>query len=78
MAVKAYILIETSVGNARRVASAIKEFPEVENVDVVTGPYDIIAVINADDMGAVADLVTDRIHGAGGVGRTITCVAVGA
>ena len=77
MAAKAFILIETSVGNSRRVAELIKGFPEVEDVDVVTGPYDLIAVVSAADMGAVAELVTGRIHSAGGVTRTTTCVAVG-
>ena len=77
MAAKAFILIETSVGNARRVADLLKGFPEVEAVDVVTGPYDLIAVVSADDMGAVAELVTGRIHSSGGVTRTTTCVAVG-
>jgi DNA-binding Lrp family transcriptional regulator len=77
MAAKAFILIETSVGNSRRVADMMKGIPEIEAVDVVTGPYDVIAIVNADDMGAVADLVTGKIHSAGGVTRTTTCVAVG-
>ncbi len=77
MAAKAFILIETSVGNSRRVADLMKGIPEIEAVDVVTGPYDVIAIVNAEDMGGVADLVTGRIHSAGGVTRTTTCVAVG-
>ncbi len=77
MAAKAFILIETSVGNARRVAEMMKGIPEIEAVDVVTGPFDVIAVVNAEDMAAVADLVTGKIHSAGGVTRTTTCVAVG-
>ena len=77
MAAKAFILIETSVGNARRVAEVMKGIPEIEAVDVVTGPFDVIAVVTAEDMAAVADLVTGKIHSAGGVTRTTTCVAVG-
>ncbi len=77
MTAKAFILIETSVGNSRRVADMMRGIPEIEAVDVVTGPYDVIAIVNADDMAAVADLVTGKIHSAGGVTRTTTCVAVG-
>ena len=77
MAAKAFILIETSVGNSRRVADMMKGLPEIEAVDVVTGPYDVIAIVTANDMAAVADLVTGKIHSAGGVTRTTTCVAVG-
>lgn len=77
MAARAFILIETSVGNTRRVAEMLKGFPGVEMVDVVTGPYDIIATVSTTDMSAVAELVTGKVHGTGGVVRTITCVAVG-
>ena len=77
MAAKAFILIETSVGNARKVADTMKGIPEIEAVDMVTGPFDVIVVVNADDLAAVADLVTGKIHSAGGVTRTTTCVAVG-
>ena len=78
MAARAFILIETSVGHSRRVEELVKGFSEVEAVDVVTGPYDLIAVVNAEDMGSIAELVTGRIHSAGGVVRTTTCVAVSA
>ena len=78
MAAKAFVLVETSVGNTRRVAELLKGYPGVQAVDVVTGPYDIIATIAGDDMSAIADLVTGQVHSIGGVVRTTTCVAVGA
>ena len=77
MAAKAFVLIETSVGNTSRVAGLLKGYPGVEAVDVVTGPYDIIATIAGNDMSSIADLVTGEVHGIGGVVRTTTCVAVG-
>ena len=45
MATKAYLLVETAVGKTRDVASALRGLEAVESVDVVTGPYDIIALI---------------------------------
>jgi hypothetical protein len=44
---------------------------------VITGTFDVIALIEAPDMGAMADLVTGRVQGIRGVLRTITCVAAG-
>ena len=70
MATKAYILIETSVGNSRDVASKLRSLRAVETVDTVTGPYDIIAIVEAVDLNAVGDLVTSQVH-------TITCLTVG-
>lgn len=77
MATKAYLLIETAVGKTRDVAGMLREIDGINIVDVVTGPYDIIAVIDGDDMAVVGNVVTERIHTVPGVVRTVTCVAVG-
>ena len=77
MATKAYLLVETAVGKTRDVATTLQRLEGIETVDVVTGPYDIIAMISADDMTVVGNLVTGHIHTVPGVVRTVTCVAVG-
>ena len=77
MATRAYLLVETAVGKTRDVANTLRELNGIETVDVVTGPYDIIAVISGDDMSVVGNLVTEGIHTVTGVVRTVTCVAVG-
>ena len=77
MATKAYILIETAVGKSRDVATSLKALGGVDVVDTVTGPYDIIAVVNAPDLNAIGDLVTSQIHTINGVRRTVTCLSIG-
>ena len=77
MATRAFILIETAVGKSRRVVEELRAISGVEKVDPVTGPYDIIAMVNAGDLNAVGDLVTSQIHTIGGIARTVTCLAVG-
>ena len=77
MATKANRRIETAVGKTRDVANTLSGLQGISSVDVVTGPYDIIAVITGDDMSVVGDLVTGHIHTVTGVVRTVTCVAVG-
>ena len=77
MATKAYLLVETAVGKTRDVAGTLRDLEGIETVDVVTGPYDIIAVISGADMSVVGNLVTEKIHIVQGVVRTVTCVAVG-
>ena len=78
MATRAYILIETAVGKSRQVTGELKALPGVERVDPVTGPYDIIAVVTGDDLNAVGDLVTSRIHTVKGIIRTVTCLSMSA
>ncbi len=77
MGTRAFVLIETAVGKTRDVAKALRDVESMESVDVVTGPYDVIAVIDAPDMNSIGDLVTGQLHTIGGVVRTVTCVAVG-
>ena len=77
MQTRAFILMETGVGKARQVAQTLRSMEGVKSVDVITGNYDIIALIEADDMAAMADMVTGRVQGIRGVLRTITCVTAG-
>lgn len=77
MATKAYLLVETAVGKTRDVANTLRGLEGIGSVDVVTGPYDIIAVIDGEDMSVVGNVVTEKIHTVAGVVRTVTCVAVG-
>ena len=62
---------------SRNVVASLKSFDKVVKVDVITGPFDVITLIEAADMAAVADLVTGQVQGLKGVVRTITCVAAG-
>jgi DNA-binding Lrp family transcriptional regulator len=77
VAARAFILIEIQAGRAKQVATELRAFEGVMSADVVTGKFDIIALIEATDMSAMADLVTGQVQGIRGVLRTITCVAAG-
>lgn len=77
MATKAFILIETEVGRAKQVAEALRDVSQVLAADVVTGTIDIIAIIEAPDVSAMAEIVTGQVQGIRGVQRTTTCVAAG-
>ncbi len=76
MAAKAFILIETEVGKNREVVAAIKQLGRIDSVDIVTGPYDIIAVVEAETLNDIGDLVTGKIHPIDGISRTVTCLAL--
>ena len=77
MSSKAFILIETAVGKTREVANTLRALGGMQSVDVVTGPYDVIAIVDSPDINIMGNLVTEKIHTIGGVVRTVTCVAVG-
>ena len=76
MAAKAFVLIETTVGRTREVAAALKQLGEVKSVDSVTGPYDIIAILQGETLNDIGDAVTGKIHPIPGISRTVTCLAI--
>ncbi len=75
---KVYILINTEVGKSQQVANSLRSLRGAQTVDVVTGPYDIIAVVEAPDLAAVGDVVTSRVHTINGIVRTATCLSLDA
>jgi DNA-binding Lrp family transcriptional regulator len=74
MSVKAFILIDTSPGKARDVALKLRQVQGVSAAHAVTGPHDIIAMIEADDVSAMGELVVQKIQSVPGVNRSLTSI----
>ena len=74
--VQAYILIQTEVGKAADVASAIAEISGVTMAEDVTGPYDVIVRAEARNVDELGKLVVARIQAVAGITRTLTCPVV--
>ena len=74
--VKAFILIEMVAGHSRDLVDTLKKRQSVTDVDRVTGPYDVIAVLEADNLDQVSDVVDSELHTHPGVVRTTTCVCL--
>jgi len=76
MAAKAFVLIETAVGKSKEVVEVIRHLKGVKSVDTVTGPYDVIAVVEGENLNDIGDIVTAKIHPIPGISRTVTCLAI--
>jgi DNA-binding Lrp family transcriptional regulator len=66
-----------AAGHSRSLVESLNRMGAVRDVSRVTGPYDVIAVLEVQDLDEVSNTVTDIIHTREGVVRTITCVALG-
>ncbi len=75
--VKAYVLIEARVGASQGLMNALNLNASVLSASRVTGPYDVIAVVQEEDLNKVHELITEQIHHLDGVLRTTTSVSVG-
>ncbi len=80
MAVKSYILIETEVGTAKQVALSLGGIThsagEIKTVELVTGPFDVICLVEADNLEQLGSCITDSIQTVAGVKRTTTCLTI--
>jgi DNA-binding Lrp family transcriptional regulator len=76
MVVQAYILIQTDVGKAAEVATAIAQVKGVTMAEDVTGPYDVIVRAEARNVDELGKLVVAQIQGVEGITRTLTCPIV--
>lgn len=76
MAATAFVLIETAVGKTKEVVNALSKMKGVKSVNTVTGPYDIITLIEAENLNDIGDLITGKIHDVEGISRTVTCLTV--
>lgn len=74
--VQAYILIQTEVGAAARVADQIRAIPGVTQADDVTGPYDVIVRGEAESVDMLGKLVVAQVQAVPGITRTLTCPVV--
>ena len=76
MSAKAFILIETVGSKSKEVVKHLGKLHGVESVDLVTGPYDIIAMVSGENLNDIGDLITGKIHNIPGINRTVTCMVV--
>jgi DNA-binding Lrp family transcriptional regulator len=74
--VTAYILIQTEVGKAAKVARDIVEIKGVQQAEDVTGPYDVIVRAEARNLDELGKLVVAQVQVVDGITRTLTCPVV--
>ncbi len=74
--VRAYVLIQTDSGKAADVANGIRAIGGVMSTEAVTGPYDVVVFVEAEDVDALGQLVVTAIQPVEGIVRTLTCPVI--
>ena len=67
------MLIQTEVGRAEVVAARLAELPGVLSAEYVTGPYDVVVRIGADNLADLQANVVPSVQQVAGITRTLTC-----
>ncbi|UCG54837.1 MAG: Lrp/AsnC ligand binding domain-containing protein [Dehalococcoidia bacterium] len=73
---RAYILIDTEQGQSSSVVVALSEKPGVVAADVIWGPHDVVAIVEADDIDKLMHLVQSDISLIDGIAHMDTCLIV--
>jgi DNA-binding Lrp family transcriptional regulator len=72
----AYIMIKSSPGAEGDIFARVKKINGVKIVHTITGPYDLIAYVEAKSLDNLGKTVTSRIQNIKGITDTMTCVVV--
>lgn len=75
--VLAYILITAAPGKDKEVVNTVSKTGGVKEAHLVTGPYDIIAVVEVPDMKALDEIVWSKVRKIDGVSESLTSVVTG-
>jgi len=74
MSIKAYVLANVEVGSGAGVVEDLLAIEGIKSAENVTGPFDVIAVVEVDDTRALGNLLISKIETTKGITNTLTCV----
>ena len=73
---KAFVLIKIRAGEVKDVVKQLRAMDTVSEAYMTFGPYDAVAVVEADELGSIGSLVASKIQPISGVEQTLTCLTV--
>ncbi|MDI6755359.1 MAG: Lrp/AsnC ligand binding domain-containing protein [Thermodesulfobacteriota bacterium] len=76
MAVSAFVLIRTEADKTKGAFETLTKLKGVKMAHTVTGPFDIILLVEARTLHELGDMILSKIRGVDGISRTMTCVTV--
>jgi DNA-binding Lrp family transcriptional regulator len=73
---KAYVLIHVQPGSVPEVVRNLRRLRGVSEVHMTFGPYDVIAVTEAQDVNALGPIITSEVQPIPGIIDTLTCLVI--
>lgn len=74
MPIRAYVFIRALKGNAAAVAKGLSRIKNVKSARIVSGRYDVIALVEAGTIEELGNLVLRRVQRVRGVQSTETAI----
>jgi DNA-binding Lrp family transcriptional regulator len=73
MRATAYVLLNLAAGASQDVYNTLSKMELVQQIDAVSGPYDMIAIVSGPTFNDIGRFVLEEIQSIPGVIKTITC-----
>ena len=73
---KAYVLINIRTGGVKEVVKNLRRVTGLIEANMTFGPYDAVAVVEAENLDKVGHILVSEIQPIPGVLETLTCLAV--
>jgi len=73
---KAYVLIKVHAGDLREALRHLKSVQGVEEANMTFGPFDAVAIVKADNVNHLGQIIAMGIQPIPGILETLTCLAV--
>jgi len=71
--IEAYVFINTEVGRTAGITRTLAGMDGIKVADAVTGPYDVVVMIEGENTDQLGRLVVNKIQAISGITRTMTC-----
>ena len=73
---KAFVLVNIRAGDIASVISHMRRVEGITEVTMTFGPYDGVAIVEAEDIKEIGRIIHRRIQPIPGVIETLTCLAI--
>jgi DNA-binding Lrp family transcriptional regulator len=65
---------DSTLISQREIAKEIAKFPEVQEVHIITGDWDLLIKLKAENVDVIGKFVIDRLRLVRGIEKTLTCM----
>ncbi|MCS7107354.1 MAG: Lrp/AsnC ligand binding domain-containing protein [Acidilobaceae archaeon] len=73
---EAIVMINVETGKEDEIFNKLMELPEVQEIYMIYGVHDIMAVLRSSDMDSMRNVITQKIRKMNGVKSTITSIVI--
>ncbi len=73
---KAYVLIKVRTGEIAEAVQWMRKKKNIKEANMTFGPYDAVAIVEANDLNELGNVIAFEVQSIPGVMETLTCLTV--